>query len=140
MELEGTDDEQEEIYLQRQVDWMRQTRMAVVVSEEQGEVEKFQRWDLDIIPHRRLIKNGMDLPEWMRGKARFRSMQRMAVDDAFKEEEHPFRIAIVCAMWLTGFDVPSLATLYLDKPLKAPHPDASHRPAPTGSTKARTTG
>jgi type I restriction enzyme R subunit len=38
---------------------------------------------------------------------------------AFKKEEHPFRIAIVCAMWLTGFDVPSLATLYLDKPLKA---------------------
>ena len=38
---------------------------------------------------------------------------------AFKEEEHPFRIAIVCAMWLTGFDVPCLSTLYLDKPLKA---------------------
>ena len=33
--------------------------------------------------------------------------------------DHPFRIAVVCAMWLTGFDVPSLATLYLDKPLKA---------------------
>ena len=46
-------------------------------------------------------------------------MQRMALDDAFKAEEHPFRIAIVCAMWLTGFDVPSLSTLYLDKPLKA---------------------
>ena len=43
----------------------------------------------------------------------------MDLDEAFKEEEHPFRIAIVCAMWLTGFDVPSLATLYLDKPLKA---------------------
>ena len=43
----------------------------------------------------------------------------MAVDDAFKEQEHPFRIAVVCAMWLTGFDVPSLSTLYLDKPLKA---------------------
>ena len=43
----------------------------------------------------------------------------MAVDKAFKCEEHPFRIAIVCAMWLTGFDVPSLGTLYLDKPLKA---------------------
>ncbi len=38
---------------------------------------------------------------------------------AFKTDEHPFRIAIVCAMWLTGFDVPSLSTLYLDKPLKA---------------------
>ena len=46
-------------------------------------------------------------------------MQRMALDDAFKEEEHPFRIAIVCAMWLTGFDVPCQSTLYLDKPLKA---------------------
>ena len=46
-------------------------------------------------------------------------MQRMDLDEAFKEEEHPFRIAIVCAMWLTGFDVPSLSTLYLDKPLKA---------------------
>jgi len=43
----------------------------------------------------------------------------IALDEAFKEKEHPFHIAIVCAMWLTGFDVPCLATLYLDKPLKA---------------------
>ena len=91
----------------------------MVVSEEQGEVEKFRRWGLDITPHRRLIKNGMELPAAMRARPPFRTMQRMAVDDAFKEPEHPFRIAIVCAMWLTGFDVPSLATLYLDKPLKA---------------------
>ena len=112
-------DEQEAIYLRRQIDWMRETRAAVVVSEEQGEVEKFRRWDIDIVPHRRLIKEGMDLPAAMRGKPRFRNMQRMAVDDAFKEQEHPFRIAVVCAMWLTGFDVPSLSTLYLDKPLKA---------------------
>ena len=111
--------EQEAIYLRRQIDWMRETRAAVVVSEEQGEVEKFRRWDLDIVPHRRIIKEGMDLPAEMRAKSRFRSMQRMAVDDAFKEQEHPFRIAVVCAMWLTGFDVPSLSTLYLDKPLKA---------------------
>ena len=111
--------EQEAIYLQRQIDWMRETRAAVVVSEEQGEVEKFRRWDLDIVPHRRIIKEGMELPAEMRGRPRFRNMQRMAVDDAFKEQEHPFRIAVVCAMWLTGFDVPSLSTLYLDKPLKA---------------------
>ena len=111
--------EQEAIYLKRQLDWMRETRAAVVVSEEQGEVEKFRRWDLDIVPHRRIIKEGMELPEAMRRKPQFRNMQRMAVDDAFKEQEHPFRIAVVCAMWLTGFDVPSLSTLYLDKPLKA---------------------
>ena len=98
---------------------MRETRIAVVVSEEQGEVAKFRKWELDITPHRRLIKEGMELPESMRSKPQFRGRQRMAVDEAFKAEEHPFRIAIVCAMWLTGFDVPSLSTLYLDKPLKA---------------------
>ena len=110
---------QEEIDLQRKIDWMRETRAAVVVSEEQGEVDKFRKWGLDITPHRRLIKEGIDLPESMRSKPQFRNMQRISLDDAFKADEHPFRIAIVCAMWLTGFDVPSLSTLYLDKPLKA---------------------
>jgi len=118
-ELTSIVDEQEEQFRRRQIQWMRETRMAVVVSEEQGEVKKFRKWRLDITPHRRLIKDGMELPESMRVKPQFRSLQRMALDDAFKEEEHPFRIAIVCAMWLTGFDVPSLSTLYLDKPLKA---------------------
>jgi type I restriction enzyme R subunit len=115
----GVWDEQEDAYLARQIAWMRETQAAVVVSEEQGEVAKFQQWDLDIVPHRKLMKEGMELPAAMRTKPQFQHMQRMALDDAFKEAEHPFRIAIVCAMWLTGFDVPSLSTLYLDKPLKA---------------------
>ncbi|MFN2358706.1 MAG: type I restriction enzyme endonuclease domain-containing protein, partial [Desulfotignum sp.] len=112
-------DDQEEMYGKRQLQWMRETRMAVVVSEEQGEVEKFRQWDLDIIPHRRLIKEGMDLPASMRDQPRYANMQRLALEDAFKNATHPFRVAIVCAMWLTGFDVPCLSTLYLDKPLKA---------------------
>jgi type I restriction enzyme R subunit len=45
--------------------------------------------------------------------------KRTTLHDAFKDPNHPFRIAIVCAMWLTGFDVESLATLYIDKPMKA---------------------
>ena len=118
-ELPALADEQEEIQRQRKIARMRETLMAVVVSEEQGEVEKFRKWDLDILPHRRLIKEGMELPDSMKTKPRFRNMQRMALDDAFKEEEHPFRIVFVCAMWRTGFDVPSLTTIYLDKPLKA---------------------
>lgn len=118
-ELKTTRDEQNAQFLERQIDWMRETRMAVVVSEEQGEMDRFRQWDLDITPHRRLMKEGMDLPDFMRGRPEFRNRQRMALDEAFKAEEHPFRIVIVCAMWLTGFDVPSLATLYLDKPLKA---------------------
>jgi len=108
-ELKSCGDEQEIADRQRQLEWMRQTRMAVVISEEQGEVDKFRKWDFDIIPHRRLIKNGFETAD---GK-------RIDVETAFKKEEHPFRVAIVCAMWLTGFDVPSLSTLYLDKPLKA---------------------
>jgi len=118
-QLVQAEDEQEEQYRRRQIEWMCQTQMAVVVSEEQGEVEKFRKWELDITPHRRLIKDGIDLPEAMQQQPQFRNMQRLPLDEAFKAEEHPFRIAIVCAMWLTGFDVPSLSTLYLDKPLKA---------------------
>lgn len=112
-------DEQEELFLQRQIAWMRETRMAVVVSEEQGEVDKFRKWDLDITPYRKLMKDGIELPESMREKPEYRNMKTMALDDAFKADEHPLRVAIVCAMWLTGFDVPGLSTLYLDKPLKA---------------------
>lgn len=118
-QLPKATDEQDEQYRRRQIEWMRQTQMAVVVSEEQGEVEKFRRWGLDITPHRRLISEGIDLPEAMRKQPQFRNMQRLSLDDAFRAEEHPLRVAIVCAMWLTGFDVPSLSTLYLDKPLKA---------------------
>ena len=100
---------EEKEHLSYKLKWMKETRMAVIVSEEQGEVDKFRKWGFDITPHRRLIKNGFDLPDG----------SRIDVDSAFKKEGHPFRVAIVCAMWLTGFDVPSLANLYLDKPLKA---------------------
>lgn len=112
-------DKQDVQYRRRQIEWMHQTKIVVVVSEEQGEVDKFRKWDLDITRHRRLIKEGIDLPEEMRKESRYRNMQRLSLEDAFKAEAHPFRVAIVCAMWLTGFDVPCLATLYLDKPLKA---------------------
>ena len=117
--LYATEDEQEEQFLRRQVAWMKETVKAVIVSEEQNEDEKFAKWGLDILPHRRVMKEGMSLPESFKSKLEYVGRDRMDVDEAFKAEEHPFRIAIVCAMWLTGFDVPSLGTLYLDKPLKA---------------------
>lgn len=100
---------EEKDILRNKLTWMNETKRAIIISEEQGEVEKFKQWGFDIIPHRRLIKKGFELSDGT----------RIDVDSAFKKEEHPFRISIVCAMWLTGFNVPSLANLYLDKPLKA---------------------
>ena len=38
------------------------------------------------------------------------------LDTKFKDSDDPFRIVFVCAMWITGFDVPSCSTIYLDKP------------------------
>ena len=95
--------------LHRQARWMESTIIEIVISEAQNEPRDFQKWGFDIIPHRMVMKTGFQTPD---GK-------RVLVEDAFKDPEHPFRVAIVCAMWLTGFDVECLATLYLDKPMKA---------------------
>ena len=37
---------------------------------------------------------------------------------SFKNDDSNFKIAIVVDMWITGFDVPSLAVMYIDKPLQ----------------------
>lgn len=88
---------------------MESTIIEIVISEAQNEVRDFAKWGFDIIPHRMVMKTGFQTPD---GK-------RVPIEDAFKDPQHPFRIAIVCAMWLTGFDVECLATLYIDKPMKA---------------------
>lgn len=57
-----------------------------------------------------------DEPEWqehIRDKRR-----RRELGDLFKDSQSEFGLAIVVDMWLTGFDVPSLHTLYIDKPMK----------------------
>lgn len=95
--------------LAAQADWMDDTIIEIVISEAQNEVADFKKWDFDIIPHRARMKQGFDVP----------GGDRVDVEKAFKDPNHPFRVAIVCAMWLTGFDVEGLSTLYLDKPMKA---------------------
>jgi type I restriction enzyme R subunit len=57
-----------------------------------------------------------DGPEWqqhIRDKRR-----REALGKRFKNAKEPFKIVIVRDMWLTGFDVPSLHTMYVDKPMR----------------------
>lgn len=43
---------------------------------------------------------------------------RKKLDKQFKNNNSNFKIAIVVDMWITGFDVPSLAVMYIDKPLQ----------------------
>lgn len=95
--------------LTAQAAWMDETIIEIIISEAQNEVADFKKWDFDIIPHRALMKKGFDAANG----------EHLDVEKAFKDPKHPFRIAIVCAMWLTGFDVESLSTLYIDKPMKA---------------------
>ncbi|MBW4638296.1 MAG: HsdR family type I site-specific deoxyribonuclease [Gloeocapsa sp. UFS-A4-WI-NPMV-4B04] len=85
--------------LAAKIQYMQETDMAVVMSQSQNEIEAFQKKKLDIAPHRKRIVNE-DL------------------DEKFKDENNPLRIVFVCAMWLTGFDVPSCSTIYLDKPMR----------------------
>ena len=43
---------------------------------------------------------------------------RSKLDEYFKNDNSNFKIAIVVDMWITGFDIPSLAVMYIDKPLQ----------------------
>jgi type I restriction enzyme R subunit len=107
-ELERDVAAKELAYLRGQARWMQETILEIIISEGQNEVADFQKWGVDIIPHRARMKQGFEVG----GK-------RVDVESAFKNPDHPFRVAIVCAMWLTGFDVECLSTLYIDKPMKA---------------------
>ncbi|MCI0458563.1 MAG: type I restriction endonuclease subunit R [Gemmataceae bacterium] len=95
--------------LRRQAAWVEETILGLIISEGQNEVRDFKAWGFDIIPHREIMKRGF---ETLDGR-------RVDVETAFKDPQHPFRVGVVCAMWLTGFDVECLSTLYIDKPLKA---------------------
>ena len=55
----------------------------------------------------------LDWQQHLRSKAR-----REELAKAFKNPKKPFRIVIVRGMWLTGFDAPSLHTMYVDKPMR----------------------
>jgi type I restriction enzyme R subunit len=79
---------------------MQTTDMAVVVSQGQNEVEDLKAKGLDIVPHRQ-------------------RMLKESLDEKFKEEKDDLRLVFVCAMWITGFDVPTCSTIYLDKPMRA---------------------
>ncbi len=86
------------------LDYMNFVDMAVIISEDADEAEKFSKLGLEIEKHRQ--KMNALTPE---GKD---------IEDRFKNPNDSLQLVFVCAMWLTGFDVKNLSTLYLDKPMK----------------------
>jgi type I restriction enzyme R subunit len=97
--IKNAEDQQEAQELQRKYDKVAETEVCVVVSSEQNEVDKFRKMGLDIEQHRR-------------------KMVDRNLEKEFKDPENPFRLAFVCAMWITGFDAQCVSTVYLDKPIK----------------------
>ena len=97
--INESEDEQEALQLQLKYDKAAETEVCVVVSAEQNEIDKFKKLGLDIATHRKKFVD--------------RDLEK-----EFKDADNPFRLAIVCAMWITGFDAPCVSTVYLDKPIK----------------------
>jgi len=86
--------------IKEKIKYMKETDMAVIVSPSQNEIEDIKKKGADITPHR------------------LRMNRETNLDEQFKDPKNCLRIVFVCAMWVTGFDAPSVSTLYLDKILK----------------------
>jgi type I restriction enzyme R subunit len=91
--------ELERPWLASRIKLMETTDMAVVVSQSQNELKTLDDLGLDIRPHRE-------------------RMNREDLAEKFKDATNPLRLVFVCAMWMTGFDAPSVSTVYLDRPMK----------------------
>ncbi|ABE76140.1 type I restriction endonuclease subunit R [Psychrobacter cryohalolentis] len=97
--IDNAEDVQEAQELGRKFNRVTETEVCVVVSGEQNEVDKFKKLGLDVATHRK-------------------KMVERDLEKEFKDPDNPFRLAIVCAMWITGFDAQCVSTVYLDKPIK----------------------
>lgn len=93
----ASDEERERIITL--INEMETIDMAVIVSQSQNEVEDLAKKGVDIKPHRKRMVNEN-------------------LDELFKDPHSNLRFVFVCAMWITGFDVPSCSTIYLDKPMR----------------------
>ena len=95
---------EEKMRIKDMITYMKAMEMAVVISESGGEEEGFEAQGLDIKPHRKKLAS---LDEFGHD-----------IEYRFKDPKDKLQLVFVCAMWLTGFDAPTVSTLYLDKPMK----------------------
>ncbi|OGC03982.1 hypothetical protein A2276_05125 [candidate division WOR-1 bacterium RIFOXYA12_FULL_43_27] len=101
MDLSRVADEREQEKILAKLEQYEKVDMAVMVSlgDNQNEISDMEQYEIDVRPIRERIIHGN-------------------LEEEFKKANSNLRIIFVCAMWMTGFDVPNLSTLYLDKPLK----------------------
>lgn len=102
--IKETSNDIERARFRKIIDFMKSVEMAVVISDPSADKEKFAEAGLNIEPH---IQRMVQLDE-----------HGHDIETNFKDPEHPLQLVFVCAMWLTGFDAPTVSTLYLDKPMK----------------------
>src|SRR3989344_3795155 len=99
LDLSREENEIDQEKIREQIEKLEKVDMAVVVSQSQNEIADLEPFEIDMRPLRERIL-------------------RENLEEEFKKDNSNLRIVFVCAMWLTGFDVLTLSTLYLDKPLK----------------------
>ncbi|MFA4857840.1 MAG: type I restriction endonuclease subunit R [Candidatus Margulisiibacteriota bacterium] len=109
MDISRTADEREQEKILAKLEQHENVDMAVMVSlgDNQNEIANMEQYEIDVRPIRERIL-----------KQTSKDGRIISLEDEFKEADSNLRIIFVCAMWMTGFDVPNLSTLYLDKPLK----------------------
>lgn len=103
MDFARTQSERARVKIEEQLEQHSNVDMAVIISQSQNEIAELEPFDIDMRPLRKRIIEGIG---------------DKTLEEVFKDPDSNLRIVFVCAMWITGFDVPNLSTLYLDKPLK----------------------
>jgi type I restriction enzyme R subunit len=99
LDLSRETDERKQEEIREKLNQHEDVDMTVVISQSQNEIADLEPFEIDMKPLRDRI-------------------QKEDLEEEFKKADSKLRIVFVCAMWITGFDVPNLSTLYLDKPLK----------------------
>ena len=111
-EISTEKDEIKKASLKKVLDYMRAVDMAVVISEEDGEEEKFSKQGLNIKIHREKInaidENGFD------------------IEDHFKNPKHKLSLVFVCSMWLTWFRCPFCINNLFRQTYEGPYTDAGN--------------
>ena len=105
LELVREDDEYKKGKIMERIEKTQDIEMACVVSKDADEIEKMSKYDIDM----KALRAAMNQTNADGGSL---------LEDRFKKADDKLRIVFVCSMWLTGFDVPNLSTLYIDKPLQ----------------------